>query len=135
MRQTCAGIAIATVIAAAAQAGDLVYQPVNPSFGGDPFNSSHLLGLAERQNEYDDQTFTPIDPLDRFAEDIERRVLSQASREITDRIFGEQAQDSGEFSVGNSRIVFEQVGDEVLLTLINTESGAETNLTIPAPQF
>lgn len=135
MRQTCAGIAIATVIAAAAQAGDLVYQPVNPSFGGDPFNSSHLLGLAERQNEYDDQTFTPVDPLDRFAEDIERRVLSQASREITDRIFGEQAQDSGEFSVGNSRIVFEQVGDEVLLTLINTESGAETNLTIPAPQF
>lgn len=135
MRQTFAGIAIATLTAVAAQAGDLVYQPVNPSFGGDPFNSSHLLGLAERQNEFDDQTFEPIDPLDRFAQDIERRVLSQASREITDRIFGEAAQESGEFAVGNSRIVFEQVGEEVLLTLINTETGAETNLTIPAPQF
>lgn len=25
---------------------DLVYQPVNPSFGGSPLNSGHLLSIA-----------------------------------------------------------------------------------------
>ncbi len=29
-----------------ARASDLIYQPINPSFGGNPFNSSHLLALA-----------------------------------------------------------------------------------------
>ena len=34
---------------APAQAGDITYTPVNPSFGGSPLNSSHLLGLANAQ--------------------------------------------------------------------------------------
>src|SRR5690606_32122233 len=38
-----------TVAAFGASAGQLVYKPVNPSFGGDPLNSSHLMGLASAQ--------------------------------------------------------------------------------------
>jgi curli production assembly/transport component CsgF len=127
--------ALALGMGSAAAADDLVYQPISPSFGGDPFNGSFLLSIAQQQNEFDDRRFTPIDPLDQFASDIERRVLSQASREITDRIFGENAQETGEFTVGTNRIAFEQIGDEVRLTLTDLESGAETVLTIPSPQF
>jgi Curli production assembly/transport component CsgF. len=29
-------------------AGDIVYTPVNPSFGGSPLNSSHLHALVAR---------------------------------------------------------------------------------------
>jgi curli production assembly/transport component CsgF len=130
------GAAAALALAPGAlAAGDLTYEPVNPSFGGDPFNSSHLLGIAQAQNEFDDRSFEPVDPIDRFADDIERRVLSQAAREITDRIFGENPQDSGDFTVGTNRIAFEQVGDEVRLTLTDIETGGETVLTIPAPRF
>lgn len=39
---------------AAAQAQDIVYEPVNPSFGGNPFNSAHLLGIANAQNDFKD---------------------------------------------------------------------------------
>ena len=35
-----------------ALAQDIVYQPVNPSFGGNPFNSNHLLGIANAQNDF-----------------------------------------------------------------------------------
>ncbi len=116
-------------------AGDLIYQPINPSFGGDPFNSSHLLGIAQAQNQFDDRSFSEVDPIDRFADDIERRILGEAAREITDRIFGENPEDTGNFTVGSNQIAFEQVGDEVLLTLTDLNTGAETVLTIPAPRF
>jgi curli production assembly/transport component CsgF len=36
-------------IATSANAQDLTYTPINPSFGGNAFNSSHLLGVAGAQ--------------------------------------------------------------------------------------
>ena len=37
---------VALALAGSAAAQELVYTPVNPSFGGNPFNSAHLLGTA-----------------------------------------------------------------------------------------
>lgn len=37
------------------RAQDLNYKPVNPTFGGNPFNSNHLLGVANAQNDYRDK--------------------------------------------------------------------------------
>lgn len=33
-------------------ASQLIYEPVNPSFGGDPLNSDHLIFHAEAINDY-----------------------------------------------------------------------------------
>lgn len=50
--------AAATFMAAALQvpttavAGDLVYTPKNPSFGGNPNNFDSLIGLAQIQNQH-----------------------------------------------------------------------------------
>src|SRR3546814_9903919 len=40
---------------AIAQASELRFQFVNPSFGGHPNNTAHLFGQADRQNEFDDK--------------------------------------------------------------------------------
>ena len=53
---SCLGLT--TLAAEPAAAGDLVYQPVDPSFGGNPFNSAHLLGIANAQNDYKDPSST-----------------------------------------------------------------------------
>jgi curli production assembly/transport component CsgF len=45
----------------AAAAGQLVYRPVNPSFGGDPFNSAHLLGIANANDRYKDPNEVDIE--------------------------------------------------------------------------
>ena len=29
---------------------DLVHEPISPTFGGNPFNSNHILGIANAQN-------------------------------------------------------------------------------------
>ena len=44
-----------------AAAGQLVYRPVNPSFGGDPFNSAHLLGIANANDRYKDPNEVDIE--------------------------------------------------------------------------
>ena len=38
-------------VASAATASQLVYEPINPSFGGDPLNGSWLLSQANAQTE------------------------------------------------------------------------------------
>ena len=35
-----------------ASAGEPVYKPVNPNFGGNPFNDGILLGTANAQNKF-----------------------------------------------------------------------------------
>lgn len=44
--------AAATALAGGAGAAELVYRPLNPSFGGNPNYSGHLIGLAQIQNQY-----------------------------------------------------------------------------------
>jgi curli production assembly/transport component CsgF len=115
---------------------DLTYEPINPSFGGDPFNSSHLLQLSQRQNEFDNpEPFEQRSAQEQFADSLERRILSRTSQTITDRIFGEDAEERGNFTVGSQEIQFQQVGDQVEITLRDLDTGATTNLTIPTPRF
>ena len=51
-RVITSALLVATATPALAQ--DITYQPVDPSFGGNPFNSAHLLGIANAQNKYKD---------------------------------------------------------------------------------
>lgn len=48
-RVTATALVIAVAATSSASAGQLVYQPTNPSFGGNPLNGSWLLGQAQAQ--------------------------------------------------------------------------------------
>ncbi|CAE6904350.1 MULTISPECIES: curli assembly protein CsgF [Pseudomonas] len=71
------------VSSAAALATELVYTPVNPTFGGNPLNGTWLLNRAQAQNDYDDpdaidrSSFTGTTALERFSSQLESRLLSQ----------------------------------------------------------
>lgn len=64
-----------------ANASPLVYQPVNPSFGGNPLNGSVLLNEAQAQNDYKApvRAKSPQDRLDAFAEALQNAVLNRVS--------------------------------------------------------
>ena len=129
------GIAVATLfLASPASADELVYQPVNPNFGGHPLNGSFLLGNASSQNG-----FTPPNrrksPTEEFAETISRTLLSRIAREITDQIIGEDAQESGRFTVGDTFVEFERKGDQVLIEVVDALTGSETIIELPVPQL
>ena len=86
----------AMLLSTPASASELVFQFTNPSFGGNPFNSSHLLGIANAQNDYTDpDAVDRSDPAAQFLRTLQSRLLSSLATQITDIIFGDDAQNSG----------------------------------------
>lgn len=129
------GIAIAMVSlvgTSPATAQDIVYQPVNPSFGGNPFNSNHLLGVANAQNDYrDPRSSSNSSQADIFARQLQSRLLSSLSSQLIDAIFGENPQESGTISFGGQTISFFRSLDSVTITITNEDTGEETVIVVP----
>lgn len=113
-------------------AQDLTYEPINPSFGGNPFNSSHLLGIANAQNDYRDPRSTSTNSqADVFARQLQSRLLSALSSQIVDAIFGDNPQERGTIRFGGQTIQFVRGLTEVTLTITNDETGEVTEIVIP----
>jgi len=115
-----------------AAAQDLVYTPVNPSFGGNPFNSAHLLAIANAQNDFEpeqDADSTQSD-LDRFIRSLQSRLLSSLSSQVANAIFGEDAQDEGTIVFGDQTISFVRGLDGIELTITEAD-GSQTVITVP----
>lgn len=72
-----------------ANATELVYEPINPSFGGNPLNGSFLLNKANAQNTHSAPT-NLRSYADRLQESLERAYISRIVREVTDLAFGEE---------------------------------------------
>ncbi|MEP1229211.1 MAG: curli assembly protein CsgF [Litorimonas sp.] len=113
-------------------AQDLVYTPINPSFGGNPFNSAHLLAIANAQNDFEpesDEDSTQSD-LDRFIRSLQSRLLSSLSTQVANAIFGEDAQDEGTIVFGDQTISFVRGLDGIELTITEGD-GSQTVITVP----
>lgn len=117
------------------QAQDLVYQPKNPAFGGNPGNYSWLKASADTQNLFEED-FTSDrfqrDPLEDFKNSLQRQVLSQLTRDLVLRQFGEgeEIQES-RFEFGEFTIEVIPGLDGIQLRIFNVLTGDETSITIP----
>lgn len=123
-----------TCLVKVTEAGELKYAPTNPSFGGNPFNSSHLLGTAEAQKDFEAPS-RERPPAEQFADDIQRSLFSAISREISDAILGEDARESGNFTVGDTRVDFQRKGDQVVVDVFDDKTGGQTTIELPVPRF
>lgn len=81
---------ILLLIPASLKASELVYKPINPSFGGNPLNGSFLLGKASAQNKHK-ASITKKSYAEKFQESLERAYISKMVREITDLLLGKKA--------------------------------------------
>ena len=136
--RTCAAFAVlgtlvsAALIATSASAQDVTYQPVDPTFGGNPFNSAHLLGIANAQNKFKDpDAANSGSDADIFARQLQSRLLSALSSQITDAIFGENAKEHGVVNFDGQTIEWVRDLESVTLTITNNDSGEVTTIEIP----
>jgi len=126
------GAVLAATLATPAAAQDIVYRPIDPSFGGNPFNSAHLLGIANAQNDYRDPTTRQSNSqADIFARQLQSRLLSALSSQIVNAIFGENPQESGTISFGGQTINFVRSLTEVTLNISDDQTGEVTTIVIP----
>jgi curli production assembly/transport component CsgF len=117
-----------------AEAGQLVYQPVNPAFGGNPMNYGWLLESAGIQNEHtpdrdDGALLDTLTPAERFVQSLQSRLLFAVSDQIVNAIFGENAQESGVFQFEGTTIAFVREGNNVRLTI--DDGVSETEIVVP----
>ncbi|MFI8748523.1 curli assembly protein CsgF [Vreelandella lionensis] len=109
-------------------AGELIYQPINPSFGGDPFTGSYLLGKAQSQDTNTDPNARSIETLsatDRLIQSLESRLISQLINDVGAGDIGEGSFDSGEFSV-----VVRDEGGQLVVRVVDKVTGDVTNISV-----
>ncbi|MFY0734925.1 MULTISPECIES: curli assembly protein CsgF [Aurantimonas] len=143
----CWAVLIFAAASNTATAGDLVYTPVNPSFGGNPLNSSHLFAIANAQR---DATASDADDglsgggigggggggvgnsqADLFVSQLQGRLLSALASQVTEAIFGENPQDSGTVTFGDTSVTFSRTLDSIRLTIVNGADGTVTDIVVP----
>ncbi len=117
-------------------AQQLVYRPINPAFGGDTFNYQWLIQSAEAQNRFTDpaenQALDQQSELDSFAEGLNRQYLSQLSRIIlAGQVDVEGGLQPGTFTVGNLELEVLESFDGLIVNILNTSNGDQTQIFVP----
>lgn len=118
-------------------AQELVYIPINPSFGGNSFNHAWMMNEAEAQNKFKDKSssssfgLSERDPLKDFEESLSRQLLSQLSREIITDTFGETEFEEGNYEIGNYSIEILNDLDGVNINITDNSNNSSTSIVIP----
>jgi curli production assembly/transport component CsgF len=124
-------IGAAMVVATDSRAQQLVYTPINPAFGGNPFNATQLEADASAQNQYK-LSGSPKNLTDAqlFAQQLQSELLAGLANQVAQAIFGPNAQPSGTFSFGGETVTFVRSLGEITVNITDA-SGATTVITLP----
>ncbi|WP_299491234.1 curli assembly protein CsgF [uncultured Shewanella sp.] len=106
----------------ALHATELVYTPLNPSFGGNPLIGSYLLNKANAQNDHTEQG-SDDDFVTRFQESLERNMISEITRGVTN---GEI--ENGTFTSGDYLIDIVSLGGDTVITITNVLDPTEVTI-------
>jgi curli production assembly/transport component CsgF len=109
-----------------AGATELVYTPINPSFGGNPLNGNFLLQKAQSQNDYSEERPT-LSFVDKFQEALERNIINSLTRRIADGDAVDGVYNTGEFLVE----ITTGTDGSVIVNITNLVTGEVTIITIP----
>ncbi len=119
-------------------AQQLVYTPKNPAFGGNTFNYQWMLSSAQAQDTYkapsdglDPYSRYNANPVDDFAESLNRQILSRLSRELVTRQFGEDALAEGSYILGDYQIDIGSSDAGISVNIVDNTTGASTNVLVP----
>jgi curli production assembly/transport component CsgF len=121
-------VALAAPQAAGAQ--EMVHSFTNPSFGGNPFYSDHLLSIANLHRPAAPSEPSPT-PEDLLAAQIRSQLTSSLSFDIVRTIQNAQPGQSGEFVVGNQVISFTRTETATRVLFTDTRTGEVSEIVIP----
>lgn len=123
-----ASLGLMTIAVTQAQAGNLIYQPINPSFGGDPFVGSYLLGKAQAQDTTTDPNTRSVQSLsstERLLQNLESRLISQLISDVSRGEVDEGSFDSDEFGV----VVSDSSG-QLVVRVVDKITGDVTEISV-----
>lgn len=137
-----AAAVLITALCAPAHASEMVYTPVNPSFGGSPLNGQWLLNSAQVTNKHKDPSASDMDsafqqrtPFEDFNDQLERSVLSRLASAASSQFVDSTGKFvPGTFETGNFTVSVIDVGGGALtITTTDRISGAATTFRVMQP--
>jgi curli production assembly/transport component CsgF len=124
-----------------AAATEIVYTPVNPSFGGSPLNGPVLLNSANAQNHYTapyggSSSYKAPSALQNFNQQLEAMILSRIATSVTGSLFDSTGKlkpgvvDTSAFTV---TVIQDPANSNLLhITTLDKATGATTTFDINA---
>jgi curli production assembly/transport component CsgF len=138
LTEKCAMVLLAgagVLAAGPAAAQDLRYTPVNPDFGGSPFNGATLLNEANAQNKYTNPAAQAASADQstgaQFVRQLESQLYASLANQVANAIFGTNAAASGKITFGDQTVTYVHGLDSVSLTITDATAGTTTNIVIP----
>jgi len=122
------------LIQVAVEAQDFVYQPINPAFGGNPYNYSWMLAQAQAQNKFTENNALALqqeDPLAGLQNDINRQVLQSLTQQFYQNQFGENGLSEGYYQFGSYEIDVSPISEGMQVRIVDIYTGSETTIIIP----
>lgn len=131
--------ALFLLTAGVATATELIWTPINPSFGGPSFNAQWLMASAQAQNKHVEKPkpykYEPPDPMENFESNLKRQYLYALSRKIMDEAFGEEGllppgETEAQYTVGDYTIDITTNG-QITVVITDIFTGDSTTVEIP----
>jgi hypothetical protein len=139
-------VALAISLGPAATASELRHKFNSPAFNGSGY-SSHVLTIEnltfQRKQDIKSDAESALREIEReadntnlnkFLRNFESRVYAELSKQLSDRLFGEVASDSGTIDILGNTIEYISDGTTISVTVTDAE-GSLTTLTIPLSGF
>lgn len=112
----------------------MVYQPVNPAFGGSYLNYSWLLNSANAQNQFDNAKnsgFRSNSAIGSFSDSLNRQILGQISRGLFGGELGSATMQPGVYNLGSMNITIAEYLGGLNIGIIDINTGEQTNINVP----
>ena len=122
------------LVGSGALATELVYTPVNPTFGGNPLNAAGLLANANAQNDYKAPLVEKAQQtdLEKFNDQVQAAVLAKIRTNVgkaVDGLLGSGVDKT--VTVGTYVITYKKEGNNVvLITEDTTIPGSSTRMVL-----
>jgi hypothetical protein len=140
------GIFLGLFLMTAAYGSELKHTWKSPVFTGNGY-SQHVLTIenltfqrkqdikakeesARREAERESENTN----LNKFLKNFESRVYAELSKQLSEKLFGETAEDSGTIVILGNTIEYDTIGDEVSL-VVTASDGTVTTLKVPTSGF
>ena len=137
---------ILSIVALNVNASPIVHEFKNPSFSGIGA-SAHYLTIDEQETKRRDELAEKIQSeldeiqreidnstLNKFLSNLQSRIFSNLSRDISDMLFSEDGGTGGTIELEGNQISFSNDGEYITLTVID-ENGTITEIVIPIGIF
>jgi hypothetical protein len=137
---------VLSIVAVNVNASPIVHEFKNPSFSGIGA-SAHYLTIDEQETKRRDELAEEIQSaleeiqrdidnstLNKFLSNLQSRIFSNLSRDISDMLFSEDGGTGGTIDLDGNQITFSNDGEYITLTVID-ENGTITEIVIPIGVF